>query len=96
MLTTKVLFEFKLINIFDQVSVDEISNEMLKFKVKNITGYDNIPSKLVKYVAHILCFSFQALINKCILQGVFTGSLKKANVTSVYKNNGNSTILITK
>ena len=72
---------------FCQVSAEEILNELLKVNIKKSIGYDNIPAKLIKCGAHVLCFPIQVLINTCISSGVFPNSLRKAEITPVYKKN---------
>jgi len=56
-----------------------------RLKLKKETGFDNIPPKLVKYGAHILCNPINHLINKCIYANIFPDVLKCVERLPIFK-----------
>ena len=52
---------------------------------KNKATSGNIPTKALKMIARHICVLLTDCINSAILNGVFPGELKLANVTPFYK-----------
>ena len=69
---------------FTTVSVGEIRNILLHLNVKKSTGHDNIPPKLLKIGADILCYPIQSILNNCIECCIFPDTLKLAEISPVY------------
>jgi len=78
-LNTNMSFNFK------SVTVQEMVDMLSHINIKKSTGHDNIPPKMLKIGASILCFPFQSLINTSIANNVFPDSLKYAEVSPVFK-----------
>ncbi len=77
---------------FQFVSVDEFEIYVLlrKLNVKKATGFDNLPSKLLKLSAEVLCKSISSIINCSIDTSKFPSEFKKADICPVPKH-GNAT-----
>jgi len=70
---------------FKQVNRDTVLKLIDSLKSKNSCGYDNISTKLLKYVKQELVDSITLIINQSIASGVFPDLLKIAKVTPIYK-----------
>ena len=70
---------------FSSVSENQILGKLKMINVKKAAGYDNIPPKLIKIGAEILCTPICSLVNKSIDMCSFPCLLKCAEVTLVYK-----------
>ena len=60
-----------------QTSTHEIAKVILKLKISNIVGWDNIPTKIIKVIVNILAPIPSNLINKSSAQVVYPNSLKE-------------------
>ena len=58
-----------------------------KINIKKVSGFDNIPAKVIKQCKPIVSNQLTSLINLSIDTGVFPDSLKKAQVTPLHKKN---------
>ena len=75
------LFKFK------HVSVECIQTKLLKLNIGKATGSDNIPAKLLKLGASVLCHPLQYIINKSITECVFPDAMKYGEIRPIYKKN---------
>lgn len=53
------------------VAPDDIFKIIRNLKNTNSTGYDNISTKVIKFVADIICTVLSHIFNKCIQEGIF-------------------------
>ena len=72
---------------FRPVSVECVHAKLIKLNVHKGTGYDNIPAKMVKIGASVLCYPIQYILNRCISTGIFPDALKCGEVRPIYKTN---------
>jgi len=70
---------------FSEVSLDVIYNKLICLNTRKSTGHDNIPPKLVKTGANVLCRPLHYLVNQCIQTCTFPSPLKYAEVTPIFK-----------
>lgn len=70
---------------FSPTNCDEVGKIIKTLNSKKATGYDKIPARFVKAASPAIVPILTDLINTSIDQGVFPNSLKKAEVTPVYK-----------
>ena len=74
---------------FKKVSHNDVCKRLEKLKDRKSPGYDNIPPKLVKIGASVLCYPLQHLINKSVDSSVFPDALKNAEIIPVFKKGDN-------
>lgn len=72
-------FEFSLV---DDLDIIRIINRL---QSKSSYGYDNLSTKLLKYLKHDLCKPLAVIINQTLISGTFPSQLKIAKVIPVYK-----------
>ena len=71
---------------FKHVSIDEVKKEIMNLDHTNASQENDIPVKLLKANADIICgIIVTDFNNNLIVKGLFPESLKTANVTPVYK-----------
>lgn len=70
---------------FETVNVDDVKKIMDKLKTKNSTGYDDISTKLLKRISHIIATPLTMIINQSLCTGIFPNDLKIAKVIPIYK-----------
>lgn len=70
---------------FSSVSLHKVQCLLESINVKKSTGFDNIPPKLIKIGANILCYPIHTLINTCLKDAKFPDLLKYAEVSPIYK-----------
>ena len=70
---------------FNTVNVQAIKDHLQCLNSKKATGYDKLPSRLLKVGSNTLCYSICHLVNVCISSCVFPSSLKCAEICPVYK-----------
>ena len=70
---------------FSPVSSQDVLTIMMELNGKKATGYDQIPPKLLKLGATVICGHIQYLFNACLQSSVFPSSLKCAEVCPIYK-----------
>ena len=66
---------------------NEISNIIKNLKNKKSTGWDNIPTNVIKAISQFITYPLCHIINKSFLTGVFPNELKKTIVKPVFKKN---------
>lgn len=71
--------------IFDKVGESEIIDIVKSLKNKNSSGYDEIPTSLIKKCIHTIVTPLCYIINNSIQNGIFPESLKIAVVIPVHK-----------
>ena len=72
-------FSFKIIN--EDIVLEKIKN----LNIKKSTGWDNIPPKLIKLGATVLCKPVCQLVNKSITVSQFPNILKRGEIVPIYK-----------
>ena len=72
---------------FSFSSIDPLSIKkcLNKLKTNKGTGYDLLPSKILKLGSDIFCYSICTMINMCISLSCFPNALKYAEITPLYK-----------
>jgi hypothetical protein len=78
--------EFKPI---DNQKVEQLIDQM---KLKTSTGYDNLSSKLIKYIKHEVKNALTVTINQSLKTGIFPQKLKLAKILPIYKNNDDAAV----
>jgi hypothetical protein len=74
------------------VSTKEIEN-IIKFrKPKNSSGYDGIPTKLIKIISSFISSPLTHICNKSLSSGIFPDHLKYAEVKPLFKKGDKSKI----
>lgn len=71
-----------------QITQQEVLNELNNLNSNKSTGPDNIPPKLLKLTALLICEPLSKLFNKSLQVGVFPCSWKLANIKPIFKNKG--------
>ena len=74
---------------FQKTTSEVISKKLRSLDIRKATGYDNIPAKLLRLGGEHLCFPIANLINTCIDKSLFPGTMKRAEVSPVYKKSDN-------
>ena len=69
-----------------QPSIPEITKIIPNLKQSNSVGWDNIPTTILKSNINILAPILSNLINKSLAMGIFSKSLKRANILPVFTN----------
>ena len=70
---------------FTEVSLKEVENQMHKLNTKKATTFKNIPPKILKDNADIVCPILLDLVNASFKNNTFPNELKVADVTPVFK-----------
>ena len=74
---------------FCSVSPDDISCKLKSIDIKNATGCDNIPGKILRLAHKELTLPSTSLINNCMRNNIFPGNMKLAEVSPSYKKADN-------
>ena len=77
----KHTFEFNLLN---NESTSELINAL---KPKDSAGYDNISTKLLKFIKDVITPTITLIINQSITTGIFPDKLKISKIIPIYKKN---------
>jgi len=72
---------------FKPISRTEIINIIKKMEGKSSCGYDNISTKLIKPINHLIAEPLSTLINESLKTGIFPDQLKIAKMLPIYKKN---------
>ena len=75
--------------MFSHISEHTVCSKLKKMNPRKATGYDQIPSKLLKIAAAPLSRCLTPIFNSSIATSVFPNSLKNADVSPVYKKADN-------
>ena len=71
--------------MFRFVSERDVAKAIKKLSTKKAAGYDELPAKLIKNISIKIIKPVTLLINRCILENEFPKSMKKANITPLFK-----------
>ena len=75
------------ISTFKILQQRELKKIINTINIKQVTGADSIPAKVVRQCKVAVAQQFSSLINLSIKPGVFPDSLKVAQVTPINKKN---------
>ena len=67
------------------ITLDEIVDEIRSINDKKVMGFDNIPPKVIKWAPHLFGPILVSIFNKCIHLGYYPSKLKVARVVPIYK-----------
>ena len=70
---------------FSTIEKDVIFKKLNDIDCKKATGWDNIPPKLLKFGAEVLCDPICDLMNQSILLSKFPSNLKKGEIIPLFK-----------
>ena len=74
---------------FKNVNEDNVKKLIDRIKTKVATGYDRIPSRIIKDLKHEASSDLARLINLSYSTSTFPSKLKHAIIRAIYKNKGN-------
>ena len=80
-LTTPCVASFN----FTYISPDDIAKFIRNLRPKSSAGYDNISTKLLKEIEHVISRPLSIIINQSLCTGIFPNKLKIAKVIPLYK-----------
>ena len=69
---------------FKHVNPDDVYSVIHSVNANKATGYDMMPSRLVKISVLYRCHPLCTIINLCIDKGVFPDSMKHAEIVPVF------------
>jgi len=72
--------------IFNPVDQNEVKYMINGLKNSNSTGWDNIPTNVIKAISGSIVAPLTQLINKSLQEGIFPDALKIAKISPIYKN----------
>lgn len=72
-------------------SPQEVFNIIMSLNNKKSVGEDEVPVKLLKHVADIICYPLAHIINLMLSNGIFPERLKNADIKAIYKKKGDKT-----
>ena len=75
---------------FEPTNHEEIVNIIKDLNPNNATGYDDIPTKLIKAAAHSLFPFLSSIFNSCLESDHYPDGLKIARVTPLHKGDSKS------
>lgn len=68
-----------------ETDCDEVYTTLMNLKSNSASGWDNIPTKFLKYTSMIVVPIITHLANQCFTKGIFPALLKEAIITPVHK-----------
>ena len=71
--------------ILKEITEGDILREIRSFKSKLSSGYDNLPNRLIKSIAHTILKPLKYTINKSYREGEFPEILKTSKITPIFK-----------
>jgi hypothetical protein len=80
-----------LLNMYSKIcyhcttTTKEIENIIMSLKSSNSSGYDEVPTKLLKLCSHFISSPLNYICNRTLFTGVFPNRLKYAIIRPVYK-----------
>ena len=72
--------------IFTPANENEVKAIIYDLKNSSSTGWDNIPTNIIKEISGVIVAPLTQLINKSLQQGVFPDALKIAKISPIYKS----------
>ena len=70
---------------FSSIRHNEIIDIVNQFENKKSSGHDNIPSKLIKWIIHLIAPILANIFNECVEKEIYPQCLKIAKVTPLFK-----------
>ena len=67
-----------------------VSDIISKLKPKDSTGFDNISTRMLKFLGNLLTPVLSLVINQSLLTGIFPAKLKIAKVIPIFKKDDNA------
>ena len=74
---------------FDYTNPDDIEKIIRNLRPKSSSGYDNISTKLLKEIEHVISRPLSIIVNQSLCTGIFPEKLKIAKVIPLYKKDDN-------
>jgi len=74
---------------FHGVKQSDVLSKLCKIQTNKSCGFDNLPARLIKCGAEILCRSFTPIVNTIIDTQTFPDSLKCAEISPIFKKGDN-------
>ena len=74
---------------FDYTNPDDIEKIVRNLRPKSSSGYDNISTKLLKEIEHVISRPLSIIVNQSLCTGIFPEKLKIAKVIPLYKKDDN-------
>ena len=74
---------------FHNVNQSDVLKKLCKIQTNKSCGFDNLPAKLIKSGAEVLCMSFTPIVNNIISTQTFPALLKCAEISPIYKKGDN-------
>ena len=74
---------------FTYISPDDIVKIIRNLRPKSSAGYDNISTKLLKEIEHVISRPLSIIINQSLCTGIFPDKLEIAKVIPLYKKDDN-------
>ena len=71
--------------VFENIRESEVVDIVTKFDNKKSSGYDDIPSIILKWSIHLLAPYITKIYNRLVLEGIYPSTLKIAKVTPLFK-----------
>jgi hypothetical protein len=71
--------------VFKTFSTQEILSVIRSIQTKNLSGYDEISTKLLKISANYICSPLTYISNKSVLTGIFSERLKYSTIKLLHK-----------
>ena len=76
----------------NEITLDEIIEEINGIFEKKGMGYDNIPPKVIKWAPHLFAPILLVLFNKCLTLGYYPENMKVARVVPIHKGGDSNDI----
>ena len=73
------------------VTPSDVPTSAKKLKPKAISGFDNISSKLMKYIIDYIIESITHILNQSLSSGIVPNQMKIAKVVPIYKSSDQNT-----
>ena len=74
---------------FDFTNPDDIEKIIRNLRPKSSSGYENISTKLLKEIEHVISRPLSIIVNQSLCTGIISEKLKIAKVIPLYKKDDN-------
>ena len=71
--------------ILNMIAESEVGKLIQDLDILKSVGLDEIPPKIIKWAASLLCPILTHIFNKCLLAGIYPDCLKTARVKPIFK-----------